>query len=229
MTYGLTDRFDIKMGFVQTKNDDDDFGPRSDAAMIQGSFQPNDKTALSLQFGELIEHGSMFGGTSQGLFSVDEASTTAVGFSGRVKLNENVAVFSSYSRGVTRVSDKATSVIQDVSNLRSESYGIGLSGRSLFRNNDRFGVAVSRPMRVTGGNARLDVPTAIDAANRITIESETIDLSPTGHETDLEAYYKLKTRKDSEYGLYFLFRQEPYHYEGLSSEVRMYMTYASRF
>ncbi len=227
--YRLSQQLDVRLGLTATEDDVDDYGVSSDALVLQGTFHPHDRATFALQFGQLVEHGSMFGGASAGPFSVDKSDTTAVGISGRVRLSQNTALFGSYNRGVTRVSDRAGSMIQDVSTLYSESYGIGLSGRSLFRRDDSFGFVVSRPMCVAAGNARLDVPTSIDSGGRIFSESARIDLSPTEQETDLEAYYKVKAKTGAEYGLHVLFRDNPHHNAELANDVRMYITYVSRF
>ncbi len=227
--YGYSRHLDFKLGFVASDDDTDDYGLKSDAVVLEGNFHPHDRASFALQFGQLDEHGSMFGGAAAGPFSVDTSDTMSVGISGRVLLGKDFALFGSYHRGATRVADRAGSVIQDVDTLYSESYGVGLSARSLFRRGDRFGFAVSRPMRVAAGSARLDVPTSIDSDGRIVSESERIDLSPAGLETDVEAYYKIRARKGAEYGLHLLFRDNPHHNAELSNDVRMYMTYVSRF
>jgi hypothetical protein len=226
--YRMNDHTDLKLGVVSV-DDDEDHGLRSTATTVQAGYRANERTLFNLHLGELDENGSLFGGSSGGPLSVDEARTTALGLSARYQISRGVALVGDYSEGVTRVKDSPSSLIGNFSTLRTRSFGLGLVADSLFTSKDRFGVAVSQPLRVTQGSAVLDVPVAIDASGNITREQDAISLTPPGTENDLEAFYKVALGKRSDISTYFLYQSEPLHNPELDDQVTVYATYRMKF
>jgi hypothetical protein len=226
--YRMSDSTNLKLGLVSV-DDGQDHGLRSNAATVKAGYRANERTQFSLHLGELDENGSLFGGSSGGPLSVDKARTTALGLSARFQLSRDVALLGDYSEGVTRVKDSRNSLIGNFSTLRTRSFGFGLVADSLFAANDRFGLAVSQPLRVTRGNATLDIPVGIDAAGHISREQDTISLAPPGTESDFEAYYKLALGKHSDLSTYFLYQSEPLNNPELSDQVTVYATYRMKF
>jgi hypothetical protein len=226
--YRMNDRANLKLGVVSV-DDGEDNGLRSTAATVQAGFKANERARFNLHLGELDENGSLFGGSSGGPLSVDEARTTALGLSARYQLSKSVALVGDYSEGVTRVKDSPNSLVGDFSTLRTRSFGLGMVADSLFMPKDRFGFAVSQPLRVTRGSAVLDVPVAIDAGGHITREQDNISLAPPGTENDLEAFYKVALGKHSDLSTYFLYQSEPLHNPELDDQVTVYATYRMKF
>jgi len=208
--YRMNDRTQLRMG-VASMHENGEFGLQSNAAVIEGSYQASDKLELSMQFGQLAEQGSLFGGANGGVFGVDNSQTTAIGVSGRYRVTPNLALFGSYTEGYTRVADRPNSLVHNFSTVRSRAWGLGMSADNLVQRGDRLGFAVSRPLRATGGNVDLTLPLERDYYGNITSATERLSLVPDGNELDLEASYQWRVGRDTHLATYLLYQKEPQH------------------
>jgi hypothetical protein len=221
--YDLGDRAALTFGLVSV-DDDAEFGLKSDAAVIEASYDVAERLTLGLQFGQLSEYGGLFGGASDGPVSVDAADTTALGFNGRWHLGHGVSLVGQYSKGLTRVNDARNSVIHDFSGLRSSTFGLGMVADSVWATRDRLGVAMSRPLRVSSGEATLQVAHARDLEGQIYWNTEVLDLVPDGSETDFEAFYQRRLRGNAEVGAYLLYQEQPLHDPQADGKLTVYTT-----
>ncbi|MDH3689588.1 MAG: S8 family serine peptidase, partial [Gammaproteobacteria bacterium] len=226
--YQPSQDLNLKFGVVSS-DDGEKHGLESDAAIIQGTYEVNDRALLNLQFGQLVEDGSLFGGDSDGPLSVKSSVTTSAGISGMFRLSDHFSLIASYTEGVTRVQEHDKAIIGEFSDISSESFGVGLLGSSVFRNNDEFGIAISRPMIATNGSAVLKVPYGRDLAGNIYRRTSRIDLAADASETDLEAFYKFKLGRETDIGAYLLYQDEPYHTDELDNRLTLYATFNRSF
>ena len=90
--------------------------------------------------------------------------------------------------------------------LRSQSWGTGVIGSSLFRYNDRAGFAISSPLRVSNGNADLVVPQSLDGSRNIVSDSTRVSLAPEGSELDFEAFYRMNLSHRTQLGTSVTYR-----------------------
>ncbi len=217
------DKLDINWGLVQTQADNT-YAADSASSILQGEYQATDRLRLGANLNILQENGSFLGGSRNGGLSADASTTTALGLSTRYRISDHFSLLGSYSRGYTRVNDAGNSIIHRFTPLQSRAYGLALFGHSIFRNNDNFGFALSRPMKVTRGTAMLSIPTAIDAHNQITRVDEAVNLAPAQSETDFEMFYNIKLGQKMELGAYFLYENNPYHTSALQSRKTLYAT-----
>ncbi|NOZ10716.1 MAG: S8 family serine peptidase [Gammaproteobacteria bacterium] len=206
--YKLGSRSHLKLGLASI-NDGLVNGLKSSAMMMEGSYQLSDAATLSLQLGQLSEQGSLFGGSSGGVFGVDSTNTSAVGINGRYQITDNMAVIGSYTRGYTKVVDAKNSLLHNFSSVQSQAYGMGLVANDVWRGGDRFGLAVSRPLRIIGGKVDFTVPQARDIAGNVYSETDRVSLRPEGNELDLEASYNWTVGKKTHLATYFLYQNEP--------------------
>lgn len=200
---------DVKFG-LSANDDERRWGLESDSAFFETSYE-TPRFGLALQLGELREDGSLFGGASDGPFSVDSARTLSLGLSGRYNLNEKTALIGSYMVGMTDVRDQDPSIVQNFSTLKSDSYGAGLVSANVFRRGDTFGLGVFQPLRVTSGEVDAVVPQSRDEAGNIFSDSGRYSLVPDGAETNYELYYSIDLGRDVRLGSHFLYRDEPLH------------------
>jgi len=219
--YRTSRRSAVTLGVVQT-DVDGPLGQDSDAAVVEGRYDVSDRASVKLQLGHLNERGSFFGGSPGGAFAVDEARTVAAGVSGGLRLGSRFTLIGNYSEGITRVDDTRNSVVHDFSTLRSNAYGVGLLGERVLRDDDRLGVALSRPLRVTAGSVSVDVPVERDIDGNIFKSHERVDLDALGTETDLELFYQSRVGKHTNIGAYLLYQHQPYHNPELGDQATVF-------
>jgi len=204
-------------------------GRNSNAVMLQGSYTPTKNTSLSLQVSNLNENGSLLGGASNGVFSVSNASTTAIGVTGKYRVFDKFSLFASFTEGFTNVNEQKGSFLQSFSGLRSQSWGTGLIGSNLFRYHDRAGFAVSSPLRVSNGDADLIVPQSLDASRNIVASSSRISLAPEGREFDFEAFYRMSLNKRTQIGTSMTYRSTPDNTSFIGEGLSVFTTVGLRF
>jgi len=223
VAYDVSARAALTFGLVSV-DENTDFGKRSDSAVIEASYDVSRRLTLGMQFGQLAEYGSLFGGASDGPLSVDTADTTALGFNGRWRLGGGVSLIGQYSKGLTKVADADNSIIHDFSGLRSSTYGVGMVADALWSTHDRLGIAVSRPLRVDDGQATLTVAQSRDLDGQLYWNTERVDLAPDGAETDFEAFYQRRLRRNAEVGAYLLYQDQPLHDPQADAKLTVYTT-----
>ena len=217
--YQANDKLTFKLG-ANRVDENLENGQSSNAVMLQGSYAPTDKSSVSLRVNNLYENGNLLGGASSGAFSVANANTTAVGVTGKYKMFDKFSLFASFTGGFTNVNEQQGSFLQSFSGMRSQSWGTGVIGSSLFRYNDRAGFAVSSPLRVSNGKADLVVPQSLDGSRTIVSDTTRVSLAPEGSELDFEAFYRMNLSHRTQLGTSLTYRNIPesssYTGEGLS-------------
>lgn len=199
---------ELKLGIVHM-DDDTDFGVNSQSLLLEANIQPHHRLRLGLQFSGLDEEGSLFGGSSSGALSVNNAGTLATGLTARLKINNSWSLHSIYSQGLTWVRERNKGLLQQFTALRSSSYALGLSGRSLISKKDRLSLTVSSPLHIDSGELSLSVPSEIDyATGAVQRQAERIDLASASRETEIELGYHLPLDRQSGLAAYMLYRSD---------------------
>ncbi len=219
--YGLGKRIDVTFGFVAT-DEGNTYGRRSDAALVEGTYKVSNRMSVKAQLGTLSEDGSLFGGSSDGAFGVDETNTTAMSLGAQIQLRPSIALAGHYTWGYTRVDDIQHSLLHDFSDLRSEAFGAALFADDVLRKDDRFALAVSRPLRVTSGSVNLRIPYARDYAGTVLTNTERISLVPQVEETEVEISYRFPLRKRTTVGANLVYRDQPNHSQRFEPETGLY-------
>lgn len=221
-----------KLAFQLGANHLDDgeiHGLSSDSAMLQGSYFPNEKTSISLRLSNLYEDGSLLGGASEGVFSVANASTTAIGLTGNYQVSKKLSLYATLTEGFTDVKAQSGSFLQSFSGLRSQSWSTGVIGSDLFRYHDRAGIAISSPLHVQQGDADLVVPQSLDEFRQIQSSRTRVSLAPAGSEIDVEAFYRMNLNQRTQLGTTLAYRDAPAdaNYDG--SGLAVFTTVGMRF
>ena len=128
--YKLSENVGFSFG-LSSNEEPDKYGLESDSAVIQGTYH-KEKIGLGLQLGSLREMGSLFGGASGGVLSVEESNTISLGVSGSYQINDAFSIIGNYTEGYTKVDDWDQSYLQNFSSIRSNAYGLGLVGQRNF-------------------------------------------------------------------------------------------------
>ena len=216
-SYKLSENFGFNFG-LSSNEESDKYGLESDSAVIEGTYS-KDKLGLGLQFGSVRELGSLFGGASGGVLSVDESNTISLGLSSTYAINNTFSVLGNYTEGYTQVDDWDQSYLQNFSSIRSSAYGLGLVGKGLLTSADQAGIGFSRPLKVKSGSADLIVPEGReDFGQPLYFTEERINLNPTASEQAFEAYYSFQPKKDVELTTYFLHQKNLDHNADASGE-----------
>lgn len=205
-------------------------GRDSTAAIVEGRRPVGRRGMLALSLGRLAERGGLLGGVAGGPFGVDRADTTALGLSGRYDLGARFSLVGHYSEGYTRIRNGAGALLRDYTTLRSNAFGLALVGHDLWRLGDRFGLAVTRPLRIQGGSAELVVPERMDRHGKIYYsDGERINLNPDGQEVDMEVTYQWRVTRYTQVAGYFLYQHEPLHVKGADDGYTVYTVLRHEF
>ncbi len=226
--YRLNERTDVLLGWTNT-DDRERYGHQSQTATVRARYQATDALSLSARLTNTEEQGGLFGGASDGAFAIDDARTVAVGAGAEYRFGSKLALVGQYTYGYTRVANIAGSLLGDFSTLRGEAYGLGLVAGGVFRRDDRFGIMVSRPLRVIGGEAEIRIPNARDFDGRVFAETESVNLVPNGRETDLEVAYALPVTPTVDVEAHVLWQHEPFHSARLDDRMTVAAAIRKRF
>ena len=209
----------LKLGLVSV-DQAQKFGQDSFSTILEGSYQFNDNAGLSLQFGQIEEQGSLFGGAAGGIFGVKTATTYALNVSGRVKASDKFSLVANYGIGRTHVDSAQKSLLNEFSSLSTDWYSLGLIGNNVFRGKDQIGFSVSQPLKVRSGAVDYSIPVGRELNGNITFDSERINLSETGAtEQSLEGYYRTMLNKRLELGSFIAYRKNPNHVSDHGNEL----------
>jgi len=136
------------------------------------------------------EENSLLGTQEQGALALTaDAATSSVGFGARMNLGDDWVASVSYTRGTTDASPVAGGLFQSFSSIESEAYGVALSKLGVFGESDSLGVAISRPLHITGGSAVIHASTGVTEEREILYSTEVINLASSTPETDYEVGY----------------------------------------
>lgn len=225
---GGDDGLDVAFGLVRT-DEQRAHGRQSIAAVVEGSYGFGDDMELSLQLGQLQEEGNLFGGASNGTFSVDGTDTLAANVSAALRLSEQAYLVGSYGVARSDVEHAEVGILKNFSGLRSDWLGLGLVADAVLHPRDQFGLAFSRPLRVTAGEVDLHVPYARDFDGNIYKNVDRVSLVPDGNEYTMETYYLRPLGRRASLGAYLMLRQEPNHVAQADTELTVLASYRVKF
>ena len=209
----------FKMGLVSV-NQKQRFGQDSFSSILEGKYKFNDAAGISLQFGQIEEQGSLFGGSAGGLFGVETATTYAVNLTGSLRASEKFSLVANYGMGRTNVNSSDDSLLNNFSSLRSDWYGVGVIGNNVWRGQDQLGFSISQPLKILSGNVNLSIPTHRDFSGAIAFDRERINLGETNAtEQRLEGYYRTMLTDKLELGSFLSFRRNPNHVSDYGNEM----------
>jgi hypothetical protein len=106
-------------------------------------------------------------------------------------------LFGGYDMGWTRTSGATGALVDDVSNLRSSAWRMGVRGENVFDQDDMLLFAVSQPLAATKGRLKTTTPTSYNGfTGAIGYTSSSSSLAVSDRETNLQAAYSARLAYD---------------------------------
>lgn len=168
---------------------------RGNGAMMEYSLTVNNQAlGLSIQSGFVNERDT-FLGTELGraLGQLENSETYFAGINGHLQIRENwQGLFALYSGTTDSGLEQGTdSGLLDLDNsIASSSWSLGLSGQSVWQQNDQLSVYLAQPLRIDRGQASLQLASGRTVDRRVIYQTVAIDLQPQGREQQLEMNYQ---------------------------------------
>jgi hypothetical protein len=146
---------------------------------------------LTLGVSQSFEQGALLGLVGNGAFNFGTGSTISAAHVGYTRtLGDDLSMFGNIELGVAGALGSIDgSLIEAVGPLTFSGYNIGATATGVFVGNDGFTVSLTRPTRVSSGEAAVAMPVGRTAEGGIIVESLAIDLAPTGRQRDLGLNY----------------------------------------
>lgn len=177
-------------------------------------------TRLGLQVGVLHEKNTFLGSYTSGAFSV--ARDTPTWFSAvaaEYALTENTHLFATYSAGLSKPVIDNQSLVEEVSDIVSDSFSVGVTQEHFLQKDDQLGINISQPLRVMSGHAGLKLAEYKDADDNLYYTHHAFSLEPSGREIDGEVYYGMKLSDSIKVKTSLMYRNEPNHIEDAPAET----------
>ena len=166
---------------------------KSDLVLNRFRHNLTDNLSLTFDLGMLQEKGSVLGSVSRGALEIGKgAKTTFTGAKLNFWLSDNIEFFANATYGMTKVSSSASGILGNISTLKSYSYLAGIKSSSLLTKNDQLSFTVSQPLRISGGTTSIGSVISRDyQTNQYNMAYNTIALSPSATERDIELSYSV--------------------------------------
>jgi subtilisin family serine protease len=163
------------------------------AGMFGVSAKVDSRLTLGAAFSALQEDNAMLGATYQGAgvlsFGADHHSRS-VSLTAAFDLGGGRALLADYAWADTSGSNPTTGVLRSISTLHARAFGVSLVQSDAFKGGDRLTLSVSKPMRLTSGEASLAI-TTVDEEGYSSTSFTSVSLVPNGNETDVSVAYWL--------------------------------------
>jgi len=158
------------------------------------------------QVGAMQERDGFLGNRGSGAMSFGSSGTSFTMLGLERNITENTTLLAQYGLGYTQVANSGDSMIAVTGPLVTDTWKLGIARTNLAANNDRLQLAVSAPVAVRSGSARVSAVTGYaysgeDANGDVyatpIVESEKVSLRPTVREYNLALGYTAPVSKTS--------------------------------
>ncbi|TVQ84213.1 MAG: hypothetical protein EA357_03895 [Micavibrio sp.] len=224
-------------GRLDTSPLDEDHGKNAVGALAEYDREISAKWRSRLHGGMMLERDSLFGTGGTGAFATGDSSTVFAGLGFDYNIAPSFRLSADYQFGLSSLQTGGASLINGFDNISSDSFSAALIwDKPPFGRDGVFGIALSQPLRVTGGTAEITLPVARDADGNILQDTQHIGLAPSGREINLQSWYNtpLGSFRDSgrdfgELKIGGALRHEPGHIKDASPEALGMFRFSSRF
>ncbi len=196
---------------------------------INHQITPNMKMAIDV--GVLQEKGSVLGSISRGVMQIGKGAKSAfMGFKFDMILLNKMQFFAQASMGMTAVDNSVSSIIGNISRLKSHSYLMGIKSTDLIFNNDQLSLSFSQPLRLSSGNALISNVSSRDyQANIFNMNYNNVGLSPSGRERDIELSYAIGNIYGHSLRFNMLHQINPWHIKNTPNATSVLLRLGSAF
>lgn len=165
------------------------------------------------QAGLLTEKQTFLGSRTEGAFDLDSGTQTSfAGVNGLYRLTPRWNLVGSYYRGISAPQVNSRSLFDDISEVQTESFSVGMLGYGVLREGDTLGLLGNQPLRVTGGEASLSLATGRSRDGWLYKQVHEVNLAPSGRELNLEAFYHVNLPgSGTQLMSSMMYRNEPGH------------------
>ncbi len=198
-------------------------------ADLRHQFANEIEVGVSFSF---IGEGAGFLGSEVGGAFADQAETNSqfLTLSGGMPVTESIDLLGSVTMGRSDLSGVNGGIVDDVDNVTTSAFAMGLTKDGIFDDKDRFGLIFSQPLRVeSGGKATFLVPTSVNADGSIETTRERAGLTPSGRELNLQFAYSRKLSDTMGLTTYALMRDEPGHNASAETDYGVGMRFKMNF
>lgn len=182
-----------------------------------------------LGFSNVDEQGAFLGSNSAGGFAVSGAETRFYSLGARYPLSRGLELVGNYLQGSAEIQADGTSMLSDWSDIRAESFGVGLVRTGVIGRRDRIGILAGQPLRVTDGSATVTAPVDYLADKTVVQASERVSMAPTGRETDLQVAYDTPLGKAASLSGWVMMQMEPGHVAGADPAYGVGIRFGTEF
>jgi hypothetical protein len=182
-------------------------------------YRVSDKATVRGEAGVLQEQAALLGSTGTGAARVGNSRTEFAGLTGEVALAPHLAGAAGMHAGVTDTGGRSGSLIQGASSVTSFSAGLGLVETAALTPQGKWVTGASMPLRATGGDANLVLPTAVETDGSALFSHVRAGLKADGREVDLQSAWSAPILANASFTSGVLLRQEPDNIRSASAET----------
>jgi hypothetical protein len=184
-------------------------------------------TRAQLGLSWLSEESTVLGGYFHQGFGITGAESIFADGSIRSELLKGFEIGAAFRQGLTVPNGQ--DLLGDDSWLASQAWSVDLVRRNALAENDRLGLRISQPLRVSDGSLALNLPTAYDYVTETAIAGEQlISLTPEGREIISELAWRGPTGFGwSNVSLFY--RSEPGHFADAPDDVGAVVSFGASF
>ena len=184
---------------------------------------------ISLFFGQNIESDSILRSSGAGAFGSFSGKTYHAGMSFDKKISNNVYIAGLFDYGVVTESTSDGLFLDDISNLETSQFNLGIVIPNVLSKNDFATLKISQPLRTERGTSRLNLPGLRDASGKISMTSKNINLEPSGRELNFDVGYEKILSSQSTFKLGTQLSFSPNHSNSNGNTNMLYSTYSINF
>lgn len=175
----------------------------------------------------LSEESTVLGGYFHAGIGIAGADSVFADGSVRSELIDGFELGAAFRQGITVPNGQE--LLGDDSWLASQAWSVDLVHRNALASNDRLGLRVSQPLRVSGGSLALNLPIAYDYVTESAIPGEqVISLTPEGREIISEIAWRGPTGFGwSDVSLFY--RSEPGHFANAPDDIGAVISFGASF
>lgn len=179
-------------------------------------------SGIAFTGGFVNEQNAMLGSISSGITKLaDSTNTMFAGVSAKFDLGGGLNAFGGFEMGWSKVQSARNSIVENVSDINSQSFRAGLSKTGVVGKSDSFGFVVSEPLRVNSATASLNMANSQNADGSLNFSSSSADISAEAHELDMQAFYTTEVSEKGKFAAGLLLRENANHVAGASEAIAM--------
>lgn len=211
--YSRSSALGVRMG-------DPSYAPPRVAGAVAEAALPVQGGRIAFDLGMLVEQGSFLASTTSGAFgALGDTPTTFVGINAETEIRTGLTLFANYRTGRSSPSVSSGALVTSYGAVRTESFAVGLVQKGVAASGDSIGLVLSEPLRITGGNATLDVPFARDFDGNVLSHTVNAPLGARGRELDIQAFYAGRLTRDVKFDAGMVTRVEPNNQSAAPADV----------